>query len=246
MTYDSVVAADTPDAWWKLADANGSSTAADSSGNGHAGTATSVTFGQSNTAVAGNTSASLNGTSSVVTTTYDPTASAVSCECWFNFNGGNGTGATNNPRLVSNDQANGGFTFLFSATAGSGAARLQIFQTSGTGSTTVSASGTIAFGDTTWHQAVFTYDGTTVLLYQDAVQVGSGSLSGSLTSGTNMALGRNGNSSTGFFNGFLAEVSVYTYKLTAAQVTAHYNAASAPPPAPFPPVSQAVKRAASY
>ncbi len=89
-SYDTAVAADAPSAWWKLADAAGSASAADSSGNGHAGTPANVTFGAAGPLImtAAETAAGFGGTSSKVDTAYNPAGlTALSLEAWVNLQG---------------------------------------------------------------------------------------------------------------------------------------------------------------
>jgi hypothetical protein len=79
-----------------------------------------------------------------------------------------------------------------------------------------------------WYQIVTTYDGTTIRIYQDAVQVGSTTVTGTYTAGSNgiavgcLQLG----SASNFFKGSIAQVSVYSTALSAARILAHYQAAT--------------------
>ena len=175
-TLDEQIALDSPSAWWKLADTLGASSAADSSGNGWTGTPSNVTFGESSSPSPPDTSASFNGSSSGITTSYNPALSAVTIEAWVNLDGQSQGG--HNPRLLANghsDATNLGFQLWVN----NGTEAECCF---GNGSTflivsggTVTASG--------WNQLAATWDGTTVRLYLNGYQTATGSLSGTLVAG---------------------------------------------------------------
>lgn len=229
MSYDSVVAADTPQAWWKLADSSGSSTAADSSGGGHPGTPAGVTFGQSSTPVAGNTTALFSGSSSGITTSYNPAGyTAVTLEAWVNLNGSGGSDS--GARLLANDHTDSnslGFQLVpvdNSVAAGKPVAYI------GNGTTNNAAAGSAALPASGWSYLVATWNGTTITLYVNAVSVGTAPLSGTMgTGGFGTNIG-NDPAFAGFdFAGLAAECAIYNYALTPAKVTAHYNAAKGAP-----------------
>lgn len=216
--YDNEVLANAPLGWWKLNDASGSSTAADSSGNSHSGTATSVTFGNASQAVSGNNSASFNGTTSNILTSYNPALSKVSVECWINQNGLS-QGAF--PRFFANSNtatdAKGFQMLLISGTPS---------VTFGNGTTFTTVSTTSNAPATGWTHLVATWDGTTILMYFNGVQQGTGTLSGSMAAGaaTGIGIGYDPAGSFGFFNGLIAECAIYGTVLTATQIAAHYTA----------------------
>lgn len=90
----------------------------------------------------------------------------------------------------------------------------------------VGVAGTTPLSINTWHHMVATWDGTTILLYVDGVQVASATPVGSLNCPTQpWGVGVNLNSGTpnDFWLGQLAEVAVYNYALTAAQIARHYQ-----------------------
>ncbi|TNA12128.1 hypothetical protein EMF73_34460, partial [Klebsiella pneumoniae] len=83
-SYDSYLASLNPSAWWKLADAVGSGTVADSSGNGHTGTVTGgVTFGQTGPIVGGK-AAAFDGSTGYIATAYQPTFETITIAVWAN------------------------------------------------------------------------------------------------------------------------------------------------------------------
>ena len=231
MSYDSVIAADSPAAWWKLADAAGSSTAADSSGNGWTGTPTAgVTFGSPSYAVPGDTSAVFSGTADVATAFNPAYAAGVSLEAWINFNG---TFPAGNPRALAN--AHTDFSFapdyakgfeLVAADSTHSGSPVAWF---GNGTVAAGAVFGVALPASGWSHIVATWDGTTIRTYVNAVSYGIASLSGSLPAGsTGTALACNPAYAGDYLTGSLAECAVYSYVLTAAQIAAHYAAATLP------------------
>lgn len=220
--YDAQVAAQAPLAWWKLADAAGAGTAADSSGNGRTGTPTSVTFGSTNEAVNGNTAASFaSGSSSHILTSYNPALAAVTAEVWVNLNGNTpGTFVSLLANSHSNVDSRG---FHLQLTSGSP----QVFF--GTGTANAGAFAPSPIPVTGWNHIAATWDGATIRLYVNGVQVATGSLAGSMASGTatGIGIGYNPAYSGDFVNGLMAECAVYGSALTAAQIAGHYTAGPA-------------------
>jgi hypothetical protein len=211
--YDSQVVSDSPDAWWKLADLVGSTTAADSAV-GYPGTPTSVTFGNTFTPVPGNTCAIFNGTTSKITTAYHPLAfTQFSVEAWVNLNSLS-QGA--NPKIVANshtDVDNCGFELWFSGST--------VKASIGNGTTQVTlASASGALPSTGWTHLALTWDGLTALLYVNGVAVATTTMAGpvapGLASGT--GIGFNPQTSSDFFAGLVGEVAVYDTALAPAVV----------------------------
>lgn len=222
--YDETVSADTPVAWWKLADAAGSSQAFDSSSNGWTGTPAAVTFGNSSTPIAGNTSALFNGTSSTILTNLKPAGwTGLTVEAWVNLNGARQFG---NPRIVAyghTDNDNTGFNLIaidHSDGSGQGQASLQVAN----GSTFWYASGKV-LPSSGWTYLAGTWDGATIRMYVNGTPAGSASMSG--TMGSNViavALGFNPIYTGDYIAALLSEIAVYNYALSDAQIAAHYTA----------------------
>ncbi|HAM39375.1 MAG TPA: hypothetical protein DCP53_08305, partial [Elusimicrobia bacterium] len=81
-----------------------------------------------------------------------------------------------------------------------------------------------------WHHLVGTYDGSSMILYQDGVKVAETVTSGSIdTNTTALNIGRQ-SSGGGKFIGVIDEVKIYNRALTQEEVTASYNAGNTPPP----------------
>lgn len=223
MSYNSVIAADSPVAWWRLDENSGATSVTDSSGNGHTGTVTPVvTFG------AGGQPAGMTGPVSSWTsdanqnisfTSYQPSFANGSWELWYNQNG---TSAGTNPRILgdNNNGAIDGFDFLLNGK------NTPVFSAgNGTVNATITASSPLNAG---WHHIVITYDGAHLNMYVDSVLAASAvALTGTiLPHGTNFVrIGGNFPwESHDPFSGLLCQVALYSTALSAARVTAHYNA----------------------
>lgn len=76
---------------------------------------------------------------------------------------------------------------------------------------------------------VATYDGTTMVIYVDGVRVADGASSASLVDpGRPLTIGAGRGGVYCYFRGALDEVAIYGEALSAARVTAHYDAAKKP------------------
>jgi Concanavalin A-like lectin/glucanases superfamily len=224
VSYESVCLADSPAFLWPLNETSGT-TAADATGNGHTGTYTGgYTLNSAAGPISGGGNAVLlNGSSGYIASSYNPSLSAVSLECWVNFNGLSQGG--NNSRFIANDHVNNdnnGFDCnqendeggVIVVSFGNGTSHQQI------ATSTVPPS-------TGWFYFVTTWDGTTINIYENASNIGSHAFSGSLTSGSaNVAAGYNPAYSGDYLHGLMAWVAVYPSALTSTQVTNHYNAAA--------------------
>jgi Concanavalin A-like lectin/glucanases superfamily len=228
--YDQAVTADSPTAWWKLADASGSGTAADASGNSHTGTATNVTFGYPGpvSVNASETAGFFNASSSTITSSYNPSGAAISIELWLNATVAQ---LTAQPRVVANshtDADNKGFQFQLTTASSLLTPKIGF----GNGTTTAAISGTYPVAASVgpsngWVHLVATYDSTTMRLYVNRIQSQSGTgLSGSVAAGSNgISIGYNATYGGDFWGGSLAQVAIYTTALSAPRVLAHYQAA---------------------
>jgi len=89
----------------------------------------------------------------------------------------------------------------------------------------VSNNGNVSLNDGNYHYYGFTFDGSTKRAYIDGVQVGTQSVTGTLTTSfNNRRLGRFGSSSSYYANGDLATYVVWDKVLTATEVLQNYNA----------------------
>lgn len=119
--------------------------------------------------------------------------------------------------------------WMLSETPVSGARRLRFRLKTGTTTTTlIAASGDLPVN--AWYHAAATYDGATMRLYLDGVEVGHASKTGSIaTNGTvPMDIGRNPDGSF-HLNGLVDEVRIYDRALTPADIAAIMAPANQPP-----------------
>jgi hypothetical protein len=216
--YGRAVQADGPVGWWRLGETSGT-TAVDQMG-AYPGTyAAGTTLNQASLVPAEtNRAVAFNGTSgrvSIPAASAFNLARAITLEAWIKPTSLPASGAFrsvltkaeayslqfNGPRLE--------FTIIQSGTR----RRLQ------------TPTGAIAAGGT--YHVVGTYDGITQRLYVNGAQVASIALSGSASVTTNPLLIGSWNGASEFFAGTIDEPAVYAKTLSAAQVRAHYDAASA-------------------
>jgi hypothetical protein len=120
------------------------------------------------------------------------------------------------------------------------------------------ATSTRTYNDGQWHYAVMTYDGTTLRLYIDGVQVASKSTGGAVPDNTGtqpVRVGANSRAADRFFTGNVDEVRVWNRALTSTEVSNAYNSGTfdtngqvlylpfgtttTPPPTNTPPVANA-------
>lgn len=210
VSYPLVILGDAPVAYWRLGDALGSSTVADSSGNGHTGTVNGgITLGQTGAIRDGNTAALFDGSTGYVTIADNAALTpsvAVTLELWMYP-----TDNTDTRMLIDKYSASGfylvrvGAELRFSV----GYEELQFNPSA------VNA----------WSHVVATYDGATLKLYLNGVLVQSlASVSGvASSSGAPVLLGSY-NGLAQMFKGPLDNIALYLYALSPAQVAAHYAA----------------------
>ena len=212
-TYDTTVSAASPTAWWKLTDAPGTTTAADSSGNGHTGTATAVTFGNG---------ALFNGTNSAILTSWNPTASAITVDGWVNLDGLTQSG---NSRLIANSHTDSSDVKGFEVMLTSALIPQAWF---GNGTTRAGVASISPVPTSGWTYLAATWDGATVSFYVNGVFHVSTPLSGSLPAGTasGIGLGYNPAYNGDYLNGQLSEWTVALSALSGAQIAARYAAMS--------------------
>jgi hypothetical protein len=212
--FDAYLRSLGPLAWWKLEDPVGSPTAADSSGNGYTGTVNGgVTFGQPGP-VAGHTAALFDGTSGHINTTLNPTGS-ISVLTWLNLAGLSQSG---DPRIVSNDHTdidNRGFELFYDLAGAGGVPTFYV----GNGTGASAAVGPTALPTSGWLMLVGTYDEATIRIYLGGVLVASQAFAGAMAAGNDgIAIGYDPGYSGDYFNGSIAEVAIFGYALSAAQV----------------------------
>jgi peptidoglycan/xylan/chitin deacetylase (PgdA/CDA1 family) len=220
--YAPGVVADAPAGYWRLNDTG--TTAADSAGT-NTGTFTGATRGAAGllTAEPANKAAGFSGTGQYVqipsATALSPTA-RVSVEAWMKPTTLPATGAFRSiaSKAESYSLQFNGPRLEFTLVQGATRRRLQ------------APAGAIVAGAT--YHVVGTYDGTTQRLYVNGAQVASVALTGAIGANTNSLIVGSWNGAQEFFAGTIDEVAVYPAALTAARVSAHYQAGSGGAPSP--------------
>jgi hypothetical protein len=217
-TYEAVVLADSPVAFWRLGEPSGTQ-AADSSGNGLHGTYSAVTLGTDG-ALTGDTdkAITLAGGSPSYVDCGSPAAldivGQLTLEGWVYPVGGTlsawvdhaqeGTSIENYAVLMS------GTTLYFQWFSGS----FQALVVNGVYVTNV------------WQHLVVTYNAGVVTAYKNGSQVGTASGQPAMVANAanTCKLGRYQVGSQGWFPGRLDEVAIYATDIGADRVLAHYNA----------------------
>ncbi len=97
-----------------------------------------------------------------------------------------------------------------------------VYTTSGR---SVSNNGNVTLNDGKFHYYGFTFDGSTKRAYIDGVEVGTQSVSGTLTTNfSNRNLGRFGGSTTYYANGDMGLFTIHNKVLSASEIQQNYNA----------------------
>ncbi|GAA1582300.1 hypothetical protein GCM10009804_43530 [Kribbella hippodromi] len=221
--YDQIINADGPQAYWRLGEAVGSTSAVDASGQGNTGAYSGVTLGTAG-AIAGNTAMTTSSSSGrMVGAKAYSMPQQFTVEAWVKQSGLNRGG-----RIIgfgnskTGNSGNGGDRMLYMRTNGS----IVFGVNDGSQRTLTSTSGK---NNGQWHHVVGTYDNGAMKLYVDGVLSGSAQVgSASLYYGwwrvgydlTNSWPG-GGATQTGMA---IDEAAVYPYALLPTQVQSHYAA----------------------
>ena len=209
-TVEDITKSLKPTAWWELADPVGSTTAADSSGNGDNGTVEGgVTFGQTGPFAPG-TGASFDGSTGYVSTALNLSSAftAVSLVGWVKIPSANTqtSGVLGNRNPVSGGGAN------VQLVSNGGDIEIQPNLKTSSGTYQGSFVSATPWGDEQWHHVAVVWNGSTVTAYLDAVRVGTpGGLTGTLTAGSaDIALGLAGGA---YMLGNVAQCAIFDYAL---------------------------------
>lgn len=220
--YVMEVMADTPVSYWKLDETSG--TIATDAVGGNNGTYTGgYTLNQPGIPSTGRPAALFNGTSGYValgTPASLNITAAWTLEAWVYL-----TSTPNGSAVIGEQWTGGSNPVLYELGFGisSGGAALEGGYYTGSAWKAVIGS---ALSLNAWHHIVCTWDGATLRLYADGAQVASGAQSPGPTAGINtLYIGRRHDAGNApFFPGRIDEVAIYSAALSAARVTAHYNA----------------------
>lgn len=216
MAYSDVVLADAPAIYWRLGETAGATTAVDASGNARNGTYTGsptlggfgLIMGDSDTAMRTN---GTTGQYASVNDTADLTAFSV--EAWITPT------STGGQRIIAarDNSTNAVFRLYLLGTQG-------YFTVTTDGTTHSGVQMSTSFPVGTTHHMVGTYDGTTIRLYVDGVEVANQAQTGALYTGDIPFSAGARSNGVWPFSGTIDEVAYYTTALSSARVGAHYDA----------------------
>ncbi len=214
--YPAVVMADNPAAYWRHGESSGTN-ANDEVGTADGTYINAPTLGATG-ALSGDTDTAVtfNGTDEYVTVPDSASldlGDVLSIEAWFKR-----TSAADTAERMVIAKGAGAYALTFNVSSDHKLA----FANDNT-AVIVRQTGTIS--DTNWHHVVVTKNGATVALYVDGADQ-TGTVTNSTLGNTADALfiGREAAFSGVFWDGGLDEVALYSTVLTAARVTAHYDA----------------------
>jgi hypothetical protein len=220
LSYNAYLASLAPVAWWELDDPAGSTTVADSSGNGLTGTVNGgVTLG-STTAPPGGTSALFNGSTGYISIPHTFALASFSMVTWVLK-----PSATNYPRVFSTgNYYSTGSGFGFQADSSN-----WVWAVASTAKNTSGYLNGSPLNDGKWHMFVGTFNAANgqSLLYEDGAQNASGTATEVQTTQTTAYIGYGGPGDGNYYPGNIAQVAIFNYPLTAQQVSALYSLATA-------------------
>jgi hypothetical protein len=151
---------------------------------------------------------------------FDMPGSAMTISAWFKAD----TIQNSDPRIISKAIGSGeqDHYFMLGTTVSSGANRLRFrLKTGGTTKTLIASSGNILPGQ--WVHAVARYNGSTMTLYLNGVQVGSRAATGAITGNLNVPIGIGRNPEAyAPFDGTIDEVRLYNRALDVTEISSLY------------------------
>ena len=224
-TYRAAVMTDAPTAYWRLGEATGT-TATDETARAPGSYLGGPSLGRPGALIDDpNTAVSLDGTNDQMTAAAAVLnlPAAVSLEVWIKPASLPSSGQT---RVI--DRNNQYRLYLTKR----GTVNFRLWKTRG--NKVIKANRATSVGN--WFHLVGTFDGATMRLYVNGALTASAAYAGPLGSSTQLTrLGSAG--TTSWFEGTLDEAAIYDTALSAAQVSAHFTAATTaqPPPDTTPP-----------
>jgi hypothetical protein len=201
--------------WWKLDEAAGTASAADSSGNGNAAALTGLAAASAWKADRGGRVLECDGTGGALaadSTSLDGIRNAITIAAW-----------------VSRPQLGGGYSVVLSRQVGTTNGEHYFLGLSNDTPGFIGTVGTVfapaALPTNQWVHLAATYDGTTIRIYQDGTQIASGAGTGTFAADTSkLTLCGNQNDAAGTiqerFTGRVDDVRVYDRALSAADIAA--------------------------
>ncbi|MEV6284928.1 LamG-like jellyroll fold domain-containing protein [Kribbella sp. NPDC051770] len=219
--YDQLLAADGPQAYWRLGEPSGTTTSVDSSGQSNNGTFTGITLGTAG-AISGNTAATTNSSGRMVGEKAFSMPHQFSVEAWVKQSFTRGGRIVGFGNSKTGNSADGGDRMLYMRSNGA----ITFGVNDGSRRTLTSSSNK---NNSQWHHVVGTYDNGDMRLYVDGVLAGSQSVG---PAALYYGWWRVGYDNTGNWSGggatqtgmAIDEAAVYPYALGAAQVQAHFDA----------------------
>jgi hypothetical protein len=155
----------------------------------------------------------------VAVPTFDVSGSAITIAGWVR----NSSFSTTDQRLISKTTGTTNYWTL-----GTNASALRFRLRTGTSETTLDG-GTLQ--PNTWYHAVATYDGATMRLYLNGVQVASTAKTGALATAATVPVGIGRNpAGSNYVNGAVDDLRIFARGLTAADVITLYGEPVIPPP----------------
>ena len=153
--------------------------------------------------------------------TLDAAGSGLTLACWLNADAF--PGSSNDPRLISKASSTAGndHVFMLSTISSSGVKLRGRIRIGGTTTTLIATSGNLATG--TWHHAALTYDGATMRLYLDGVEVGSTALSGVVDTDVSIPVtigAQPPGAGRRFFDGLIDDVRILQRPMSPAEIAA--------------------------
>jgi hypothetical protein len=214
MSYSTAVLADTPLAFYRMNEASGG-TMTDSSGNGHDGAYSGTfTLGSTGlvkdgaTAVAFSTAQGQVGWGSWMYTT------AETIECWIKT-----TQTSGYQGLINRDDGSQrSYQFRINGTT------LEFITINGGAGVVVASKVTAGITDGAAHHVVATYDASNIKMYVDGSLVNTTAAVGALSGSVSSLMVGNYYGGIYPFAGTMADVALYGYSLSEAQIVAHYTA----------------------
>lgn len=219
--YATLVQADAPEGYWRLEETS-NTTAADTSGNGHAGTyTTGPTLGQPGGLANGNLGIALDGTADMgVSVSSFAVTAAVTIEALIKLNGAQ----VNHVRVFSSNSTLSYPIELGIAVSG-GVNSLACFLNFVTVGDTGWLDSGVVLDDGVWYHVAVTWDGTDIVMYVDGVAIyTNSSWSGNVLINVGSSTGVRTWGYTGggaSLDGALDECAYYDAALTPSQLAAH-------------------------
>jgi hypothetical protein len=227
--YSTEVLADSPLAYYRLAETSGT-TLVDASGNSRNGAygGTAYTLNQSGATSDGDPAVKFFGThlstvgyASVPSAAWMDVTSAITLECWlYSLSPGGGVSSTGGGgifgRWANGSSINAGMLWV------SNAEQLgAIIKIGGTNRSLTTGT----YPPTAWTHVAVTYNGTTMILYINGASASTLSVTGAITTGTcNLDIGAYTSGSWPLQNHYVDECAMYGTALSATRIAAHYAA----------------------